>query len=54
VGVYVEPPQHVVGLYRPATHYVWRSQPVGRPVRAWRHRSSPSWSARWPSTYWCY
>lgn len=29
MGVYVEPPQHVVGLYRPATHYVWRSQPEG-------------------------
>jgi hypothetical protein len=29
MGVYVEPPQCVVGLYRPATHYVWRSQPEG-------------------------
>jgi hypothetical protein len=29
MGVYVEPPQHVIGVYRPATHYVWRTQPEG-------------------------
>lgn len=29
MGVYIEPPQHVIGLYRSVTHYVWRSQPEG-------------------------
>jgi uncharacterized protein len=29
MGVYIEPPQHVVGLYPAANHYVWRSQPEG-------------------------
>ncbi|GAA1894086.1 nucleotidyltransferase domain-containing protein [Asanoa iriomotensis] len=29
LGVYVEPPEHVIGLHAPASHYVWRTQPEG-------------------------
>jgi len=29
MGVFVEPPEHVVGLRRPAEHYVFRTQPEG-------------------------
>lgn len=29
MGVYVEPPTHVIGMRRPAEHYVFRTQPEG-------------------------
>lgn len=29
MGVFVEPPTHVIGLWRPAEHYVYRTQPEG-------------------------
>jgi len=29
MGVFIEPPAHVIGLHRPADHYVYRSQPEG-------------------------
>jgi hypothetical protein len=29
MGVFIEPPSHVVGLLRPADHYVFRTQPEG-------------------------
>jgi predicted nucleotidyltransferase len=29
MGVYIEPPTHVIGLHRPSEHYVFRTQPEG-------------------------
>lgn len=29
MGVFIEPPTHVIGLYRAAEHYVFRTQPEG-------------------------
>src|SRR5215204_2571099 len=29
MGVFIEPPTHVVGLRRPVEHYVFRTQPEG-------------------------
>lgn len=29
MGVYVEPPEHVIGMHDPADHYVYRTQPEG-------------------------
>jgi hypothetical protein len=34
MGVFIEPPEHVIGLARPVKHYVQRTQPEG-------HRSGP-------------
>ena len=29
MGVFIEPPEHVVGLRRPADHYAFRTKPEG-------------------------